>query len=298
MNDSTLWSVCHKQYFPVRLTIRSEHTRAQYRFAINNFCDFLGRPPELTDLSDDNLAALTHALLAGGMAEITANERVGRLKTLWTWLAKRGRLTTFPTLDRLPTPEKIPRAWTVDELKLLFESCRREPGTIDGVPAGDWWLALHAWLWCTSERKGASLAMTWPMLDLRAGLAVLPASIRKGRNKPAVYCLWPETITALRSIELPRREFVFPWPFHNGTYYNRYSRILRRAGLPVGRAHKTHAMRVSHASWREAMGGDASKSLGHCDPATTRKHYLDPRIVRKDQTQLFWPGEDPPPRAA
>lgn len=25
--------------------------------------------------------------------------------------------------------------------------------------------------------------------------------------------------------------------------------------------------------------------------ATTRRHYLDPRIVRQDQGPLFWPGQ-------
>jgi integrase len=82
---------------------------------------------------------------------------------------------------------------------------------------------------------------------------------------------------------------VFPWHLCESSFYHHYGKILRRAGLPDERKTKSHCIRVSHASWREAMGGDASKDLGHADRATTQKHYLDPRIARTKQDPLFWP---------
>lgn len=288
MSNGDLWSICHDQYFRFRVKLRSEKTRIQYRLALNNFRDCLGRSPEVADLQDDNLAALCGWLLDQKLSEFTVNERIGRIKSLWNWLARRGVVRTFPTIDKIPTEERIPRAWSVEELRKLFDSCAQERGTIDGIPAAAWWLALHSWLWCTSERKGATFGLRWDMVDLDGLVAVVPASIRKGTTG-RVYQLWPEAAAMLRSIREPSRELVFPWPFDEGTYYYRYGRLLRRAGLPDGR-NKTHAMRVSHATWREATGGNASQSLGHADPQTTRRHYLDPRIVRQDQEPLFWPG--------
>lgn len=290
MSNGDLWSICHDQYFRFRVKLRSEKTRFQYRLALNNFRDCLGRLPEIADLTDDNLALLCGWLLNRGLSEFTVNERVGRLKSLWNWLARRGMLRTFPTIDKIPTEERIPRAWSAEELRKLFDSCAQEQGTIAGIPAASWWLALHGWLWCTSERKGATFALTWAMIDLDGMTAVVPGAARKGK-KARVYDLWPECCSLLRSIREPARELVFPWPFDERTYYYRYGRILRRAGLPDGRHNKTHAMRVSHATWREATGGNASQALGHADPQTTRKHYLDPRILKPDAPPLFWPGK-------
>lgn len=288
MKDGSLWHICHDQYFRVRMQLRSEKTRIQYRLALNNFAELLARPALLSDLTDDNLAALCHSLIDDDLSPFTINERIGRIKSLWNWAAKRGMVATFPTLERLPTEDKIPRAWSADELRRLFDSCAQEQGTVDGIPAASWWLALHSWLWCTSERKGATFAMRWPMIDLAGMTAALPGSIRKGR-KPRCYDLWPECVSMLRAIQLPRRDLVFPWPMNDGTYYNHYSRILRRAELPVGREFKTHCMRVSHASWREASGGNASQDLGHASRETTVRHYLDPRVVKSVQAPLFWP---------
>ena len=292
MNNQSLWSICHDQYFKIRVTLRSEKTRIQYRLAINNLSTVLSRTPTLNDLTDDNLAKLCHWLLDEELSPFTVNERVGRIKAIWTWAARRGLVRTFPTLERVPVEDQIPRAWSVEELQRLFASCAQERGLIDGIPAAAWWLGLHSWLWCSSERKGATFAMTWDMIDLAGMTASLPGSIRKGR-KPRVYDLWPECAAMLRAIQLPRRELVFPWPMNDGTYYNHYSRILRRAGLPSGRRNKTHAMRVTHATWREATGGDASKDLGHSSKETTARHYLDPRICKSVQAPMFWPLSPP-----
>lgn len=286
----TIWGILHDSYFPVRPTIRAEQTRLQYRFAVNDFAKMLGRTPVKSDLTDDNLNALLIYLLdKRGVAEITANERVGRLKTLWTWLAKRGKLSYFPTLSRIPQPERVPRSWNVEELRRLFLSFAQEKGEIGGVPASKWWLSSHAFLWNTGERKGATFLFEFEMLDWRAGVAILPASIRKGRRKSAVYLLWPEVLDMLQDIRLPRRSKVWPFPYHHGTYYNRYERILKRAGLPCGRHHKTQAIRVSHATWLHAMGQDATAALGHSSPETTRASYLDLRIIKPAEKPLFKP---------
>lgn len=288
----SIWCILHDRYFPVRPTIRSDQTRAQYRFAVNDFGTMLGRTPVKDDLTDDNLNALAIWLLDHkGVAEITANERVGRLKTLWTWLAKRGQIACFPTIARIPQPERIPRAWTAEELRRLFGSFAQEHGEIGGVPANLWWLSAHAWLWNTGERKGATFLFRFDMLDWKSGVAVLPPEVRKGRRKSAVYHLWPDVLDMLKEIRLPRRELVWPWPYHPGTYYHRYDRILQRAGLPTGRYHKTQAMRISHATWLHALGKDATAALGHSSPETTRASYLDTRLLTPMDKPLFRPWQ-------
>lgn len=289
MTEETLLTVLRDRYFPLRTKIRSEDTKRQYRFAVNDYAELLGRPPTIADLTDDGMARLMVHLNDRGLAEITINERVGRITALWRWLAKRGMVGVWPTIEPLPVPDNIPRAWTKEELRALFASVWKEQGLIAGILARDWWTGYLGFLWCTAERKGAALAMTWDMIDLKNGMAILPPKIRKGRKKSGVYDLWPEVVELLKAIRQPRSNLVFPFPFCDGTYYHRFERILRRANLPIGRAYKTHCIRCSHATWREVMHGDSTDALGHDSPATTKKSYHDRRILRKNRKPLFKP---------
>lgn len=285
-----------QRYIPQNPKCRDPKTHKQYRYAVDNFAAVLGREPELSDLTDERLAELISWLLSNrGVAEITANERVGRIKSFWNWAAHKRIVEMFPTIGRVPVPEKIPRAWRRAELKRLFQSCQEAEGYIGSVPAAHYWFTLHCWFWCTAERISATLEVAPEHLDLDEGWASLPAKIRKGKRKPGVYALWPDLVELLRGMlppHTPRRKLVFEWPLCQATFYNHYNRLLIRAGLPTDRDCKPHKMRVSHATWRHLAGGDATRALGHSTDATTRKSYLDPTLTRPDEPQLFRPWAD------
>lgn len=192
----------------------------------------------------------------------------------------------------MPVPEKIPRAWREDELVKLFNACRRQRGEICGIEAFRWWLTIHGFWWATSERIGATMALRLVDLRLDERLAVVPARIRKGKRQAMVYSLWPDLVEMLRAIMPPAgppRDLVWPWPTHRTTFYHHYGKLLLMAGLPNDRAAKPHAMRVSHASWRQVIGEDATRALGHSDPAVTRRHYIDPTLAKQDESKLFRP---------
>jgi integrase len=280
------------RFIPQNLRCRDAKTHRQYRFAVNDFAELLGREPTLADLTDELLARLVHHLLGRGLAEITVNERVGRLKTFWNWAARKRYVDQFPTIGRIPVPEKLPRAWREEELVKIMNACRAQRGDIDGVPAWRWWVCLHSWLWCTGERIGATLAMRLSHLRLEEHIAEVPATIRKGRRKPMLYRLWPDVVLMLQEIlppKLPERELVFPWPHDQGTFYNRYHKLLDRARVPWERGVGPHRMRVSHATWRYIAGEDATKALGHSSPETTHRSYIDRSLIKQDESKLFRP---------
>ncbi|HEU4342553.1 MAG TPA: site-specific integrase [Candidatus Binatia bacterium] len=285
------------RFLPQNLRARSDKTRRQYLYAINDFAEMLGREPTLDDLSDEQLARLVrHVMIVNGVREITANEKIGRIKTFWNWAARKNLLTgvrEFPTIQRLPVPERVPRAWREDELVKIFNASRSARGDVSGIPAWRWWTCLHAWLWCSGERIGATLAMRPEHLRLDERVAIIPAEIRKGRRKPMVYRLWDDVVLMLAEIlppKLPPRERVFPWPFDPTSFYNHYHRLLDRARVPWSKGVGPHRMRVSHASWRYISGDDATRALGHSDPATTRKSYIDPSLAKDDEgPKLFRP---------
>jgi integrase len=283
------------RFLPQNLNARSPKTHYQYSVAFRDFATFLGREPRLEDLDDEVFAAFAN-WLHGPTRQIcarTTNERMGRLKTVWTWLARKRFVQQFPTVGNLPVPARLPQSWTEEQLVKLFNSCRRERGFIADIPAWRWWFTIHSWWWCTAARVEETLLLPVTALDLDRAVASVTADIRKGRVRPRVYCLWPDLVLMLREILPPstaQRERVFPWDRDISTFYNRYTRLLKRVGLPHDRYSKPHRMRVSRASWTQALGGDPTSALGHASDKTTRRHYLDPRMQRDDDgDKLFRP---------
>lgn len=289
MHNESLRTVADSLYFPRKLNTGPE-TRRQYRYAFDDWAKCLGHDPTLADLDDDKLTVWMRALMdrKPALSPWTINERVGRIKTLWTWLAKRRHVDTFPTVQKLHCPDPTPRAWTQEQLARLFAAADLEGGLIASVPARLWWRARLAFHWFSGERKGAVDALRWEWVDTARGVAVIPAAVRKGRRKPGVYHLPPALTASLDEIRYPERDLVFPWDRSPDTYWLRWNRILKHAGLPPGRKSKTQALRVSHATWINKQGDDATRSLMHGDPATTRRHYLDPTFDDA-QNPLFIP---------
>lgn len=302
----SLIELCESLYFPLNIRIQ-EATRYQYRLALNCYGRFLGRPATTADLADEPVTRWMSKRLQEGLASITVRERAGRVQTLWTWLAKRRVVDQFPTFIKPEAAESHPCALSVAQLAALFRSAGKERGTVGGIPADLWWLSFLGFVWNTAERKTAALAVRpdWLLLDdPLCAKASIPPHVRKGRKKWGVYDLWPETVPMLREVIEAGRgsEVVWPFPYSPQSYYTRYNRILKDAGIPVNRKTKTHSLRVSHATWRTVAGGDATRQLMHSDPATTARHYIDRTKLPPDPTRLFIPWHvqqsDDPPRAA
>lgn len=289
------------KYLPRNLNVRDDKTRTNYKYAYYSFCRFLGRRPELPDLNDDTFAEWMGWMFRQcELGETTVNGYAAKLKAFWEWAARKAVVDQFPTVGRLAVPERLPVAWREPELVKIFNGCRSMRGWVGDVPAWRFWTAIHGWWWCTAERAGATFSLRPEHLRLDDGVAVVPAAIRKGGLKTATYRLWPDLVEMLRSMLPPHtkpRELVFDWDrhWHRGTFYYRYDRMLERLSLPHDRYRKPHAMRVSHASWLTVMGGDPTRALGHSDPATTRRSYIDATLALQDDSGLFRPWDQTPP---
>lgn len=284
----TLWHICTSRYFLVNSRIRCEATQAQYRFALNNLRDFVGHEPTIDDLTDDSVAGMMGLMFRNKLSPKTINERRGRINALWTWLAKRGAVRTFPTTMPMPEPERAPLAWTREEVSRILRECDVEGGWICSIPARLWWVSLHNVCWDSGERIGALMEARWE--HLTADFLTLPAEIRKGGRMDRVYHLHPDTLAGLERIRKPERELIWPWDRSPNLLWARYKGILKRAGLPHDRKSMFHRMRKSVASHFQAAGGNATALLGHQDSRTTRA-YLDPRIAPEPQAidRLFRP---------
>jgi integrase len=267
-------------YLPLKLRSRSKNTIRLYRHSVRSFGKFLDRPAKFTDLTDDTVSAYLAWLVSRKLSPYTVNKERSQLLAIWNYAARKGHVVTFPDVQPERVPQRVPQAWTTDELSRLIESCRSQSGDVCGVPAADWWTALHLVIWDTAERIGAVLQLTWR--GYQQPWLLIPAETRKGRREDKLLKLGQDTQAAIERIRTPRRKLLFPWDRCPTSLYYHYGQLLRRAGLPDDGRCKFHRMRRSVASYYESNGGNATELLGHTSRRTTRA-YLDPRIVKTVQ---------------
>lgn len=265
-----------------------DRTLTLYGFTLRAFGEYLGecegsgyRDPTTADLEQLTVAKFL-AWRLRNRAAATASKDRAQLRALWAWAwdEQIAGVSKGPSIRRINVPERIPEAWLTEEMRRLVESAAMEPGTIEGIPAGEWWRVLLLVAYESGERITSLLSLRFA--DAKGGLVIFRADARKGQRRDIARPLSPETAMAIDSIALPQRDLVFPWPRAVSTLYHYLGRILTRAGLPTDRRCKFHRIRKTSASYYEAGGGDAQVLLDHSSPTLKRKHYLDPRITGGD----------------
>jgi len=289
-SDCPLESFYSKVFEPLFLRSRSENTRRLYRTTLRNIGRYLARQPLLSDLNDDTVNRFLDWFRRLPRSPFSVNKERSNLLAIWRFACRKNYLKEWP--DVLPDnePERIPQAWTADEVFRLFASCEQEPGDIAGIPASQWWRILHLVCWDSGERIGAIVGLKWHNADLRSGHLLVPAELRKGGRRDQIYKLADDTILALKDFQHPKRDDIFPWSYCYTYLWKKYESILKRADLPTDRKSKFHRIRKSVASHAEAAGGNATEILGHSQRSVTLA-YLDPRIVPRSHAKdyLFRP---------
>lgn len=274
--------ILENEYYPSRSKIASPKTELQYKWAVTRYSQHLGRHATLNDLTDLAVGKWMRAMRNEGLAAITINGYLNKIRAFWTWLAKKRIVELFPTIDDFPEPAPIPDAWTEEQMKALLAATSQMCGSVDGVPAGMWWAALIRLAFDSGERTSALLALRWEHFDADCGTMSAPAEIRKGGRKPMTYQLKAPTIAAIDAIRSPKRKLIFAFPESISTFYNRYKKLLKLAGLPyVPRRSAVQKVRRTFASHIEARGGNATAALAHTARRVTERAYLDPKIIKE-----------------
>lgn len=264
------------------------NTANLFQLSIRQFSRTLIRTATVPDLNEQNMAKHVDRRRQRGKAAATIAGEQRKLYALWRFACKQGYLKVWPTSHPLRVPERIPRAWTAEELAKLF-ACVKFAKDVAQVDGPLWWGALFSCLWDSGERIGAMLDLQWDGVDIEGRTIYLPAEVRKGGHGDRLYPIADETARLLA--KLPREFRPFFWPYDPVTLYNRLKAMLLKGGLPADRRSKFHRIRRSTASHYEAAGGNATELLGHTSRKVTRG-YLDPRIVKPTSAVdlLFRPG--------
>ncbi len=274
-------------YFVRVLATRSKSTVKHYLLSLRLFEYSLGRRALLSDLNDDNIARFMALRLSAGLSAHTVNKDRAQVMALANYAAKKRAILEFVDVRTIFAPLDAPTCSRIEQIEKLLKACSESVGMMGGVKASDWWLAFHRVVWDTGERTGATRAIRWEWLDLDRRILRIPAAARKG-HKGAVYMLKETTVAALAKIASPERDLVFAME-SRASFYGRYTKLLKRAGLPSGRRWKPQCIRRSFASYLEAAGHNATDALQHTSRSITVRNYIDPTIAVKTQASDVLP---------
>lgn len=264
-------------YRPLRLRGRSANTSRLYGCTIRSFGKWLGYEPTLQDLTDLTISRfLEHR--ASVRSPYTAEKERSQLLSLWRFAADRRLLLDRPCVPPSPLPDRIPQAWSIEQLRSLMKAAAATRGYVGNIRAAVWYPALISVLWESAERIGAILACH--PSDFTPPSLLVQAAYRKGGKRDRAYRLSPETCDLVSQACGTRR--LLEWPQNHGYLWARYKDVVARAGLGHDRKCGFHQLRRSAASHFAALGGDPVKLLDHSSPRITHRWYLDRRMTDRD----------------
>lgn len=255
----------------------SERTLTLYGYTLKSWGEFLGRPPETSDLEELSVARfLAHRTRT--FAAATAAKDRAQCRALWEFCARRGLCQTWPSMPRIIVPERVPEAWLAEEMKLLLKTASATPGTTAGFPMSAVFRAILLVCYDTGERISAVMSLRGR--DIRGCNIIFRAEGRKGGRRDILREISVECADALLAVRRGPDDFAIPWGYSYTCVWRFLKQILKRAGLPSDRKSKFHRVRKTTASYYEAAcgPGSAQRLLDHASSKTTRA-YLDPRIV-------------------
>lgn len=290
--NTPLIVVFEKHYSPDRLLGKSENTHRLYRNTISKFSRHLCRTPVIGDLNHKTVIHwLKFQLEHTTLQRATIEKDRHLLCALWRYCSRKRWAGAEPEIPKIEVPDRIPDTWSDDDMEEIVKACRRVEGTVGEADASLWWESLVRVIADSAERIGAVLQVRWSDLD-RDGWMTVRAEYRKRKSRDRRYKLRPETIEKLNELRKSAgsTKEVFYWPFGYNYIWNRYKRILTKAGLSTSRRDKFHKIRRSTASAFEAAGGNATELLDHSDRKTTVQYYLDPKNMRRVQPADILPG--------
>jgi len=268
-----------RQYIAERLDL-SPGWIEQIEIAIRLYSRFLGRQALLSDLTKLPLLGFVRSVAERTSARTANNRRCGLL-VLWNSAADSGLIPPPPRrLPKCREPERMPIAWTLDELNRILAACEAERGVWDGMKVSDAWRVAITVCWDTACRRGELLAALLTDVDLGRGQWHVEAENRKGKRADKLYVLHPDTVALIRATWTERGK-LFPYPFGAAQAPRHLGRIIKRAGLPVNGKRKFHCLRKTAESHAAAKMGIewAARCVGH-SPEVARKFYISPMVCR------------------
>ncbi len=281
-------------YEPRVLIGSSPHYRYRFLTLLRLLGEFLGRPAQLEDLSDETILDYMAHVVQLGRSAATANTHRKQLIALANFAARKKLIDQFPDVPKLQEMKRAATSWTVDQVTLILRACRDRRGTVGELRAADFWTALVLTVYDTGTRIGALLRTPLECLDRSVGVLTVPAEVQKTKQDQR-FLLHADTLAALDRILTDKRALLFPWHRSRATLWDHFKWILKLAGLPSGSRDKFHRLRRTSATLAELSAGPGAATihLGHRDKSVTEL-YLDQTMLPARQIAQLLPRPSVP----
>ena len=286
-------------YRPLRLRGRSPKTSTLYEATFRAFDRWLVSEGIAAEGQIEHLDELVLARYLEHRAATKSPYTAERERCALMAIARLAWERRVPGLERMPScppgrlPDRVPTAWSTEELQRLFAEAGRAQRYVGKIPAREWFPAAIQLAFETGERIGALMAT--PARAYQRPTVMVDAEIRKGGRRGRVYHLSDSLCDRLDHLRTYGYEMLLPWPGNATAVYRRLKLILKRAGLE-GKRVAFHQIRRTAISQIAAAGGDPVAFAGHSSPSVTRRWYLDPRMSeRGPKPHELLPRLEPPP---
>ena len=278
----TLREFFRTTYRPLRLRGRSQNTAKLYEATFRAFDRWLVAEGIATECGLEHLDELLLARFLEHYTQTHSPYTAEKIRTQLMALARLAWERRVPGMERMPScqpgvlPDRIPTAWSADDLRRLFAAAQRITGRVGKIPAGEWFPAAIQLAYETGERIGALMAT--PARDYARPTLTVQPEARKGGRRGRVYHISDELCDRLDRVVAHGYEMLLPWPMTPTHVYHRLKSILKAAGLG-GKRLAFHQIRRTAISHIAAAGADPVEFAGHSSPAITKRWYLDPRYA-------------------
>lgn len=278
-----LFDVFRDEYAPLHRL--GEKSLNCYSVTLRHFDRFMvsrnGRPATIDDLTDLEVARFLADRERKTSTASAARDRV-QLLALWRYCARKrykrsdGSMIDFPEVPMIRAPRRAPVAYTAIEVAQMIRAAKKLPGTVSGIPAGDWWASLLLCLWECGERINATRFTKWEQVDIRGQRVCFRAETRKFQKADLDRRISPLLAGMLADRE-NKSGLVWPWDRNAYILWYRLKAICKAAGVTYRGFHGIRRSVVSYCEARQKGAGQLAAD--HESGTTTKRSYLDPRIV-------------------
>ncbi|MCJ7525845.1 MAG: tyrosine-type recombinase/integrase [Candidatus Aminicenantes bacterium] len=258
----------------------SENSRQNYKLLLKKINEYFGEM-SLEQINDDcidqYIKERKQATVKnrGGkkISKFTINRELGVLRLVLNWAQKKKKIVINPVSERLSSENLFreparTRFFSDDEISALLANANEPMKNIILV-------AINAGM-----RLSEILGLRWDEVDINGKVINLPAERTKSKTGRPVP-LNKTMIELFIQLKLKRQggEFVFPNP-KTGKPFNKsishtWNRLLKKCGIRTpGRFHDLRRTFITRTAQRGASVKDIQILVGHKDPMTTMRVYL------------------------
>lgn len=278
----------------------SDRTIELYKGTISRFGEFLraesgdaSRQPMVSDLDD---MVVSRFLRWRAKTPSKSRRKIVKpasvlkdrtqLVAIWNFAARKRLAAEFPALARMRVPQRIPRAYTAEDVAKLIKTARLRPRNVGSQPAAWWWPTLIYAAYCTAERISALLSLRWSEVDLDRCTITFLADTRKGHTRDIQRQITPDLARMLKARQRAPGDLVWHWDrIHRESIWTSLKLLCIKAGVTY---RGFHGLRRAAASYMAAgPGGRAAASalLDHSNPRLL-EHYVDPTICPPERSSV------------